>query len=150
MKFRNIIICNNINKLKNNFKNNYLIKNFKSNLNFYLHNKYIIGESILSNNCFFIRIWKSRAFYNKLFTKFDINDNMYCCFDYMICDDYIKILYIYIKNNDNYDSIMECIINYIDNIAIINNIKNIVYDFNKYKLNYNNYSNFVYNDSNIF
>lgn len=148
MKFRNIIICNNINNVIKNFKNNYAIKNFRSNLNLYLHKKYIIGESVLSNNCFFIRIWKSRTFYDKLFTKFDINNNIYCCIDYIINDGYIKILYIYIIDNDYHDSLMECIIKYIENIAIINNINNIVYDFNKYKLNYNN--KLIYSDINNF
>lgn len=145
MIFNNIIICNNINNLIYNFKNYNSILNFKSDLNYYLNNKYIIGESILYDNCFFIRIWKSKVLNKKILNKLDLNKNIICCFDYIITDNSIKILYTHCND----DNIFESIIKYIENIALMHNINIIIYDFNKLKLNHNNDNIFIYKDSNF-
>lgn len=130
MIFKHTIICNNINNLIKKISDN----NFISDFNYYLHNKYIIGISISSSNYFFIRIWKSRVFYNKIITNFDVNKNMFCCFDFIVYEKIIKIIYFYInEKNKHYNKVKKILMDYIENIS---NNHIIIHDYNKNKLSY--------------
>ena len=152
MVFNNIYIFNNFSTLTNSL-NNY---NMKSDLNIFLNDKYIIGECIIDDKYKFIRIWKSKAFFNYYFNEMDIIDNLICCLDYKIDNDNIKIEYLSISDNfDKYDDyfnkkkyilndyesneLKNSLIKYIENIAKINNKNKIIVYLHLNNKYYNKY-----------
>ena len=85
MHFNNIVILDSLNILNNLLDSNNNISNIKSNLDFWIDYKVILGESINSNHNWAstVRIWKSKCFYTYYFDNMK-QDNLYGCLDYII------------------------------------------------------------------
>lgn len=146
-----------------NFTKTYIYNNFKSLLNslnnvelnnesnIFIYDKYVVGIKNDTYNYNYIRIWKSKAFFNYYFYDMKPFYNLICCFNYIINDDHIKIEYLSINNilynkdliiNDEDSTKLKIsLMKYIEKIATKNNLDKIIIQKDSGKKFYDNNGN---------